>query len=314
MTENQIAPLTEGDIVPAGTGFANTADASAAIGTLMQHAQAMEAAYQLGSRMANTSLVPQMYQKKPDDATAAILYGAELGLNPIQSLQQIFVVQGKPAIYARTMVALLKTRGYLIETVESTDESVTVRGTDPHTGSIEESTWTYERAKKAGYTSNKKYDTDPQAMLHAKASTEVCRKLAPDVLLGIAHSREELEMEPIKATAERVPTTARGVAGVAAALSVGTASESGAKPEPEQVSASDPAEKVDTPAEPKPATTADLRKLDAALTNAGITNQDERRSFLSTRVGRELAAAKDLTRDEIASIVRFVETGEEPVQ
>ncbi|MBM4494775.1 hypothetical protein GS436_21025 [Rhodococcus hoagii] len=126
---------------------------------------------------------------------------AELGLNPIQSLQQIFVVQGKPAIYARTMVALLKTRGYLIETIESTDTSVTVRGTDPQTGIVEESTWTIDRAKKAGYTSNKKYDTDPHGDAVREGATEVARKIAPDVLLGIAHSREELELDaPVLAT------------------------------------------------------------------------------------------------------------------
>lgn len=216
MTE--IAPLTESDILPAA-GSVRTADSSAAIGQLMQHAQAMNAAYELASRLANTALVPAMYQKKPDDATAAILYGAELGLNPIQSLQQIFVVQGKPAIYARTMVALLKTRGYLIETLETSDASVTVRGTDPQTGIVEESTWTIDRAKKAGYTTNKKYDSDPQAMLYAKAATEVARKIAPDVLLGIAHTREELELEqPIRATAERVQPKARGVAALEAAL------------------------------------------------------------------------------------------------
>ncbi|NKS41716.1 hypothetical protein GS496_14260 [Rhodococcus hoagii] len=219
MTNSEIAPLSEADIIPAGASMARTSDSTAAIGQLMQHAQAMSAAYELASKLANTALVPAMYQKKPDDATAAILYGAELGLNPIQSLQQIFVVQGKPAIYARTMVALLKTRGYLIETIESTDTSVTVRGTDPQTGIVEESTWTIDRAKKAGYTSNKKYDTDPQAMLYAKAATEVARKIAPDVLLGIAHSREELELDaPVLATSERVKPKARGIAALEAAL------------------------------------------------------------------------------------------------
>lgn len=307
MTDNQIAPLTEGEIIPAGTGFANTSDSSAAIGTLMQHAQAMEAAYQLGSRMANTSLVPQMYQKKPDDATAAILYGAELGLNPIQSLQQIFVVQGKPAIYARTMVALLKTRGYLIETVESSDESVTVRGTDPRSGLVEESTWTYERAKKAGYTSNKKYDTDPQAMLHAKASTEVCRKLAPDVLLGIAHSREELEMEPIKATVERVPAKAKGVAGVAAALNVGTASESSAEPEPDQVSASDSVENVDTAAEVAMATTAQQKRIAELLDVEKLDTRQQKLDYLEGQFGRKFTSVAKVTHDEAVQLIGFLE-------
>lgn len=171
---------------------------------LVKQAQAMDAAYKVGSALANTQMVPQIFRGKPDDATAAILYGAELGLKPTQALQQVFVVHGQPAIYARTMVGLLKAKGYTFETVESTDESVTVRGTSPR-GEVEQSTWTITRADKAGYTKNGKYKSDPQAMLYAKAASEVCRKLAPDVLLGIRYTAEDLELEPkpVKVTARR---------------------------------------------------------------------------------------------------------------
>lgn len=169
---------------------------SEAIGKLMEHAQAMAAAKQLGDALAATDMVPAVYRAKPANAAAAILYGAELGLNPIQSLQQIFVVHGQPAIYARTAVALAKRHGVMVETVTSTDDQVTVRASDTRTGQVEESTWTPQRAEKAGFTSNKKYATEPQAMLWAKAAMEVCRRIAPDVLLGIPYSREELELEP----------------------------------------------------------------------------------------------------------------------
>lgn len=185
---------------------------------LMKQAQAMDAAYRLASTLCNTQMVPQTFRGKPDDGAAAILYGAELGLKPQQALQQVFVVHGQPAIYARTMVGLLKAKGYTFETVTSTDDAVAVRGTSPR-GEVEESTWTIDRAKKAGYTSNKKYQTDPQAMLYAKAASEVCRKLAPDVLLGIRYSAEDLELEPVKMQARRVDRpTSGGADGVRAAL------------------------------------------------------------------------------------------------
>ncbi|MCX7445856.1 hypothetical protein OS125_11500 [Corynebacterium sp. P7003] len=172
------------------------------LGLLQRQVEAMDAAHRLASVLCTTAMVPATFRGKPDDGAAAILYGAELGLKPQQALQQVFVVHGMPAVYARTMVALLKSRGYRIQTVESSDTSVTVRGESPR-GEVEESTWSIERAKQAGYTSNKKYASDPQAMLYAKAASEVCRKLAPDVLLGIAYSKEELELEPVKMTATR---------------------------------------------------------------------------------------------------------------
>ncbi|RAV34743.1 hypothetical protein [Corynebacterium heidelbergense] len=171
---------------------------------LEKQVRAMEYAHRLATVMCNTDMVPQAFRGKPDNGAAAIMYGAELGLQPQQALQQVFVVHGQPAVYARTMVALLKSKGYRFETVESGPDAVHVRGSSPR-GETEESRWTIDRAKQAGYTSNKKYATDPQAMLYAKAASEVCRRLAPDVLLGIRYAAEDLELEqPIQASAERL--------------------------------------------------------------------------------------------------------------
>ncbi|MDK8701116.1 hypothetical protein QP924_09740 [Corynebacterium pseudodiphtheriticum] len=169
---------------------------------LMRQAEAMSAAHKLSSVLCNTAMVPKAFRGKPDDGAAAILYGAEIGLQAQQALQQVFVIHGQPAIYARTMVALLKAKGFRFETTDASDQAVTVTGTSPR-GETETSTWTIERAKKAGYTSNPKYQSDPQAMLYAKAASEVSRRLAPDVLLGIRYTAEDLELEPVKMQATR---------------------------------------------------------------------------------------------------------------
>jgi hypothetical protein len=225
-----------------------------AIATLKQHAEMMTMAYDFANVFCYRAMCPDRFKGKPDDGASAILYGAELGLTPIASLQRIFVVHGMPAIEARTMVALLKQRGYRVQTVETSDESVTVEGWSPDGRHYEVATWTAERAAKAGYTptidektgkyrtntngkliGNEKYLTDPQAMLFAKAAAEVCRKLAPDVLLGLPYTREELETENFGA--ERVesrrpePTRARGVAALAQRVAQPTAT---AAAEPEQ--------------------------------------------------------------------------------
>lgn len=172
---------------------------------LVRQAQAMDAAHKLATALCNTSMVPKAFRGKPDDGAAAILYGAELGLKPQQALQQVFVVNGQPAIYARTMAGLLKAKGYRFETIEDTPTQVIVQGTSPR-GEVETSTWTIERATSAGYTKNALYKSDPQAMLYAKALSEVCRKLAPDVLLGIRYTAEDLQLEPVRMKARRTST------------------------------------------------------------------------------------------------------------
>lgn len=258
------------------------------IAQLAQHAQAMDTAFKLAEAMCGTALVPSIYRGKPQDGTAAILYGAELGLTPIQSLQQIFVVHGSPAIYARTMVALLKRRGYKIWTDESTDESVTVFGQAPD-GTAEASTWTIERATKAGYVptidektgkyklnsngkliGNEKYLTDPQAMLYAKAAAEVCRKLAPEVLLGIAIDDELAEDDaPRKVTSE--PVRPRGVDELRKRLAGGD------KPRQVATAPTDPdPEPAPAPApEAKKPTAAQQRKIKALFERAGLTDADK---------------------------------------
>jgi|GEM_PF-1607009 len=270
-----------------------------AAGQLMAHAQAMSAAKQLADALCDTDMVPATYRGKPGNGAAAILYGAELGLTPIQSMQQIFVVHGTPAIYARTAVALVKRHGYQIRTVEDTDESVTVSATDPRTGQVEVSTWDLARAERAGFTSNKKYSTEPRAMLWAKAAMEVCRRIAPDVLLGIAFSSEELEFEAAPQQApRRVQSTRRGVDGLRAALAP-----------PAQVVDAEPG-----PAAPEPAPNAmspAARKkwigaMFAALAEADCSDRDDQLTVITELAQRRQDPPEHrdgITDDELRTVV-----------
>jgi hypothetical protein len=203
-------------------------------GNLIREAAAVMAdAHALASAVCKTAMVPKHFQGKPDDTAAAMLYGASLGLDPMQAVRAVYVVHGQPGLAARTMDALTKAAGHEVWTEESTDESVTVCGRRKGSERVERSTWTIARATKAGYVptidpdtgkyrlnkwgkvdGNEKYLTDPQAMLHSKATAEVCRKIAPDVLSGV-YAVEELQSE--RWDAEVVSSTPnRG--GLAAAL------------------------------------------------------------------------------------------------
>lgn len=173
-----------------------------ALQNLEAQAQAMGNAMKIAEAMCSTQMVPKAYQGKPADGAAAILYGAELGLNAIQSLQQVMVINGKPGVEARTMVALLRSHGYRFEVEENTDQAVTVTGIAP-TGETYTSRWTFEMAQQAGYTKNALYKQIPASMLYAKAATEVCRRLGSHILSGIQYSTEELQLQPVQMQATR---------------------------------------------------------------------------------------------------------------
>lgn len=66
-------------------------------------AQAMD----LATMLSASNFVPQAYQGKPGDAVAAILFGLDLGLPPMQALNCIAVVNGKPSVFGDGFLAVI---------------------------------------------------------------------------------------------------------------------------------------------------------------------------------------------------------------
>jgi hypothetical protein len=200
MTEVATLPQATALAVPSAAG-APALNLTATTVSLLEWAQELDAAHRLGTALCGTEFVPASFRGKPDAAAAAILAGKSLGLDPMNSLSNIFVVQGRPAMYARTMVALVLSAGHDIRRTSATPEAVTILGRRKGQQEWQEFTWTIDRARQAGYLSNKKYTSDPIAMLTAKAQAEACRTIAPDVLTGVAaYSVEDVELEDLGET------------------------------------------------------------------------------------------------------------------
>lgn len=151
------------------------------------------AAMELANRLAPTEFVPAGLRNRPAAVLAAILTGAEVGLPPMAALNQIFVIDGKPGMYALGMRALVLSRGHHIRFVEQSVTRVVMvgrrRGEDTETTV----TWTIDDAKRselAGKTMWRKY---PRHMLTARATGDLCRAIFADVIAGIPYLVEELE-------------------------------------------------------------------------------------------------------------------------
>lgn len=282
-------------------------------GRLVAWAAGLFAAKQLGDALCQTTFAPKEFRGKAEDAAAAILHGDEVGLSPMQSLQSIYVISGKPALYARTMVAIVLAAGHEVWTVSKSDRSVTVAGRRRGSSHTIEETWTYDRARKAGYTSNKKYETDPAAMLYARAASDVCRQVAPDALAGLAFSVEELELGEAEAPATVSRTQRKAT----------TAKRAPMPPEPEIEPVAGTLERDDDPvagagetddstmppeAEPSEApatapTRAQNNNMHRMFADLGITDRTERLEFTSAIVGRVLASSTELTRGDASRLI-----------
>jgi hypothetical protein len=55
--------------------------------------------FRIANQLAKSNLVPKIYKEQAQDIVVAMQLGAELGLPPMQSLQSIAVINGKPGIY-----------------------------------------------------------------------------------------------------------------------------------------------------------------------------------------------------------------------
>jgi hypothetical protein len=269
----------------------------------MEWAQELGAAHQLGTALCSTEFVPASFRGKPEAAAAAILAGKSLGLDPMNALANIFVVSGRPSMYARTMAALVMQAGHIIRRVEATEQRVVYEGKRKGETAFTRVEWTIARAQKAGYTSNKKYQTDPIGMLTAKCQAEICRVIAPDVLTGIAAtSVEEVELDDLgeqAAPAAEAPKTKRTInRAKAPAPDLPEIVHEAPQDEPEQAA----------PGEPL-ATTAQLTKIHVILGKLGANDRESGLAELSNFTGRTLESSKELTKAEAS---RFIEDAETP--
>lgn len=286
-------------------------------GRLVAWASSLMAAKQIADALCTTTFAPAHFRSKPEDGAAAIMFGDEIGLSPTQALRSIYVINGTPSLYARQMVAIVLHHGHQVWTEEKSDAKVTVSGCRRGSNHIHSETWTTARARQAGYLSNKKYTSDPQAMLYARAAADVCRQIAPDALAGLAYTVEELEISDQPTTTVRrapapdEPAPAKRTAKRAAPA---RPPEPEPAPEPDLEPPEDSVPEVPPlPSGTEPITKAQLTKLHVQLAEQGLGDRVDGLAFLSDTVNRELTSSKELTKAEANTCIeRLIEVNETP--
>ena len=65
-------------------------------------------AMEFAQKISSSSMVPKQYQGNPTNTLIAMQWGYEIGLAPMQALQNIAVINGKPSIYGDALLALVR--------------------------------------------------------------------------------------------------------------------------------------------------------------------------------------------------------------
>jgi hypothetical protein len=204
--------------------------------------------------VANSEFAPKDFKGKPASCMLAIQCGAEVGLAPLQALQSIAVVNGRPAVYGDAAMALVKASHvceYVTESVEGDGEQMVATCTAKRRGypSATVVRFTVADAKKAGlWGKSGPWTQYPKRMLQMRARGFALRDAFPDVLKGLV-TAEEAQDYP--AATVSVSQHDPGPAGGAYAKFV--------KPQPAPVA---------EPAKVKPATSEDMQKARHAINKA----------------------------------------------
>jgi hypothetical protein len=146
--------------------------------------------------LANSNMVPKQYMGKPQDIMVCIQWGMEMGLAPMQALQNIAVINGKPSVYGDAMMALVQAS----PVCEGVEESIEDEGTpNPVAVCVARRKgrapvtvrFSVEDAKRAGLWGKQgPWQAYPKRMLQMRARGFALRDAYPDVLKGLISVEE----------------------------------------------------------------------------------------------------------------------------
>lgn len=159
----------------------------------------LDEAMQMATMLSQSQMVPNCYKGKQQDTLVAMMMGSELGLNPIQALQNIAVINGRPSIYGDALMALVQNHPAFGGIEESFDDAsmtatctVHRKGGSKHTQSFsQQDAATAKLWGKAG-----PWSQYPKRMLQMRARGFALRSQFADALAGLI-TREEAEDMPV---------------------------------------------------------------------------------------------------------------------
>ena len=172
---------------------------------LTTHRTALSEKMDWARAIAPSGLLPKAYHANPANLLLAAEYADALGIDRINALTSIHVIEGKPTMSADLMVAIARRAGHKVrvEVKDGAARAQLTRLDDPEF--TFEAVWTMQRATAAGLANKGVWKSYPQAMLRSRALAEVIRMGASEVLIGGIYTPEELGAEvdgggqPVKA-------------------------------------------------------------------------------------------------------------------
>ena len=161
--------------------------------------------------LCNSTLVPRHYQGQAglSNCLIALEMANRMNTSPLIVMQNLNIIQGKPAWSSQFIIAMIQTRfDDLDYEMSGKGDSLScqcsaVRKKDKK--KVYGSVVSLEMAKAEGWTSNKKWRTMPDHMLRFRAATFFGRQHVADLLLGVQTEEEVVDIQPVNVTVPNTP-------------------------------------------------------------------------------------------------------------
>lgn len=154
-----------------------------------------EQALTFSDYLADSDMVPKDFKGRPSNCLIAIQWGAELGLKPLQAMQNLAIINGRPSLWGDAVIALARSSP-LCEFIIETDDGHTATCRVKRRGEPEQSrTFSMDDAKTAGLQGKAGPWTQyPKRMRQMRARAFALRDVFPDVLRGLPIAEEVMDM------------------------------------------------------------------------------------------------------------------------
>jgi hypothetical protein len=179
----------------------------------------LDEAMKFATMIANSDLAPKDYKGKPGNVLVAIQMGEEVGLKPMQALQNIAVINGRPAIWGDAQIGIVRSHRDCEAVREWFEGDINAETLTAYCGIIrrgqkeEIRSFSIAQAKKAGlWKKAGPWTQYPERMLQMRARGFCSRDVFADALKGLHMAEEIIDLpkdEPQQVQAKVVEANAR---------------------------------------------------------------------------------------------------------
>jgi hypothetical protein len=158
----------------------------------------LEEAKEIATLVAESGMVPKDYVNKPPAVLVAMQMGQELGLQPLQALQNIAVINGRPSIWGDAALAIVMKHPRFIDCIEEMSDDGTaarcILKIKDRADVVRQ--FTREDATVAGlWGKTGPWTQYPKRMLQMRARSVAIRDAFPDALRGLSIGEESQDIE-----------------------------------------------------------------------------------------------------------------------